>query len=370
MKQMGLDSFRFSISWTRILPDGNGEINIKGVEFYDNLINELVSNGIKPFVTIFHWDSPQALEDQYGGFLSNHIVRDFAFYAEVLFREYGDRVKHWITFNEPWGFCNNGYSSGTDAPGRCSPDAGNCTAGDSRTEPYTVCHHQLLAHAAAVRVYKKIYQPKQKGEIGITLVSPWFVPYPLQDPILTQGTGSWILLWMGLRLHRINYYGRFYAFELPEHQYCPSLSNDSRVGITGVRDGRRIGRQVDSAQFFIYPLGIQRLLNYTKVKYNNPPIYITENGVFKPNNNSETIEEALKDHFRIAYHQEHLAKLHSAIKKGVDVRGYFVWSFLDDFEWGGGYTVRYGLNYVDFKNGTLKRYPKNSARWYRHFLGK
>lgn len=407
MKQMGLDSFRFSISWTRILPDGNGEINIKGVEFYDNLINELVSNGIKPFVTIFHWDSPQALEDQYGGFLSNHIVRDFAFYAEVLFREYGDRVKHWITFNEPWGFCNNGYSSGTDAPGRCSPDAGNCTAGDSRTEPYTVCHHQLLAHAAAVRVYKEIYQPKQKGEIGITLVSPWFVPLSSTGPNINARHRildffyGWFMepLTRGHYPHRmraalgnrlphftkkqtkmvkgaydfigINYYDAFYAFELPPNiSIVPVYLNDSRVGITGVRDGRRIGPQVDSAQFFIYPLGIQRLLNYTKVKYNNPPIYITENGVFKPNNNSETIEEALKDHFRIAYHQEHLAKLHSAIKKGVDVRGYFVWSFLDDFEWGGGYTVRYGLNYVDFKNGTLKRYPKNSARWYRHFLGK
>uniref|UniRef100_A0A6V7QWG8 Beta-glucosidase 12-like n=1 Tax=Ananas comosus var. bracteatus TaxID=296719 RepID=A0A6V7QWG8_ANACO len=397
----------FSISWTRILPDGNGGINIKGIEFYDNLINELVSNGIQPFVTIFHWDSPQALEDQYGGFLSDRIVVDFSYYAEVLFREYGDRVKHWITFNEPWGFCNNGYGTGTDAPGRCSADSGNCTAGDSRTEPYTVCHHQLLAHAAAVRVYKEKYQTKQKGEIGITLVSPWFVPLSstgpninathrildffygwFMDPLTRGDYPQSMRAALGNRLPNftndqsemvkgaydfigINYYDSFYAFELPSSaDINPIYLNDSRAGLTGVRNGRPIGPQADSAQFYIYPLGLQKLLKYTRVKYNNPPIFITENGVPEENNSSKSIEEALKDDFRIAYHQEHLKKLHSAIKDGVDVRGYFVWTFLDDFEWSGGFTVRYGLNYVDFKNGTLKRYPKNSARWFRDFLGK
>ncbi|XP_020111669.1 beta-glucosidase 12-like isoform X2 [Ananas comosus] len=157
-------------------------INKEVVEFYNNLINELISNGLQPLVTIFHWDLPQALEDKYGGFLSNRIIEDYVDYAEVCFKEFGDRVKHWITFNEPWSFCSFGYASGTSAPGRCSPWAGNCTAGDSGREPYTVCHNQLLAHASAVKVYKNKYQGTQKGKIGITLVSHWFIPYSDSKP--------------------------------------------------------------------------------------------------------------------------------------------------------------------------------------------
>ncbi|KAF8715060.1 hypothetical protein HU200_027607 [Digitaria exilis] len=180
MKDMGMDAYRFSISWTRILPNGslNGGINREGVRYYNDLIDELLLKGVQPFVTLFHWDSPQALEDKYGGFLSPSIINDYKDYAEVCFKEFGDRVKHWITFNEPVSFCSLGYSSGTFAPGRCSPwEEGKCSAGDSGTEPYTVCHHQILSHAVAARLYKEKYQAAQKGNIGITLVSNWFVPF-------------------------------------------------------------------------------------------------------------------------------------------------------------------------------------------------
>ncbi|MQM03642.1 hypothetical protein Taro_036422 [Colocasia esculenta] len=167
MKDLGVDAFRFSISWSRILPlmlvhvgaDGSlrGGINKEGIAYYNNIIDELVSKGLHPFVTLFHWDSPQGLEDLYGGFLSPNI--DFVDYSEVCFREFGDRVKHWITFNEPYSFCTGGYASGNFAPGRCSSrDAGTCSAGDSGREPYTVCHHQLLAHAAAVKLYRNKYK--------------------------------------------------------------------------------------------------------------------------------------------------------------------------------------------------------------------
>ncbi|KAJ1424425.1 Glycosyl hydrolases family 1, N-terminal conserved site, partial [Sesbania bispinosa] len=180
MKYMNLDAYRFSISWSRVLPKGklNGGINQEGVKYYNNLINELLANGIKPFVTLFHWDLPQALEDEYGGFLSPHIINDFQDYAELCFKEFGDRVKYWITLNEPYSFSNGGYSIGILAPGRCSKWLNpNCTGGDSGKEPYLVSHHQLLAHASAVQVYKKKYQASQKGVIGITLVSNWFVPF-------------------------------------------------------------------------------------------------------------------------------------------------------------------------------------------------
>ncbi|KAL2968476.1 hypothetical protein AAZX31_15G030700 [Glycine max] len=161
MKYMNLDAYRFSISWSRILPKGklNGGINQEGVKYYNNLINELIANGLQPFVTLFHWDLPQALEDEYGGFLNPRIINDFQDYAELCFKEFGDRVKYWVTLNQPYTYSTGGYANGVKAPGRCSKWLNpKCTAGDSGTEPYLVSHHQLLAHAAVVQVYKRKYQ--------------------------------------------------------------------------------------------------------------------------------------------------------------------------------------------------------------------
>ncbi|CAL5189680.1 unnamed protein product [Lathyrus oleraceus] len=152
MKYMNLDAYRLSISWSRILPSGriSGGINEEGITYYNNMINELLANGIEVFATIFHWDLPQALEDEYGGFLSPLIVFDFRDYAEHCFKEFGDRVKHWITINEPSTYTTAGYVIGMFPPGRCSDWLNlNCTGGDSGTEPYLVAHHLLLAHAAA-----------------------------------------------------------------------------------------------------------------------------------------------------------------------------------------------------------------------------
>ncbi|GAB4856084.1 Beta-glucosidase 12, variant 2 [Ancistrocladus abbreviatus] len=180
MKEMGLDAYRFSISWSRLLPYGklNKGVNQRGINYYHNLINELLVNDIQPFTTLFHWDLPQSLEDVYGGFLSSHIVDDFRDYADLCFKEYGDKVRHWITLNEPWIYSSGGYAMGLLAPGRCSESQKlNCTGGDAATEPYIVGHNQLLAHAAAVDLYRQKYQACQKGKIGITLVSDWIVPY-------------------------------------------------------------------------------------------------------------------------------------------------------------------------------------------------
>ncbi|PNX79426.1 beta-glucosidase 24-like protein, partial [Trifolium pratense] len=173
-----MDSYRFSISWPRILPKGrlSGGINQEGITYYHNLIDELLKKDITPFVTLFHWDLPQVLETEYGGFLSPQIIDDFHDYADLCFKEFGNKVTHWVTLNEPQMFTKGGYALGTYAPGRCSNPP--CQDGNSGTEPYKVTHNLILAHAKVVHLYKSTYQKKhQKGKIGITLNTNWYMPF-------------------------------------------------------------------------------------------------------------------------------------------------------------------------------------------------
>ncbi|TVU11416.1 hypothetical protein EJB05_45002, partial [Eragrostis curvula] len=423
MKDTGFNAYRFSISWTRILPNGklSGGINTEGIKYYNNLINKLISEGVEPFVTLFHWDSPQALEQQYGGFLSHLIVEDFRNYANICFREFGDRVKNWITFNEPWSFSIGGYSSGILAPGRCSSwENTGCTMGDSGREPYIVAHNQLLAHAAAVQVYKDRYQHRldieisssfrvpvkhdQKGKIGITIVSNWIIPYSnskkdqdaakrgldfmygwFMDPLTKGDYPVSMRTLVGNRLPRftkeqskavngsfdfigLNYYTARYAQNTKHNSNGNvSYSTDSLTNQTVERNGAAIGPKAGSPWLYIYPKGIEELLLYTKKTYNNPTIYITENGVDEVNNEHLSLEEALNDNTRIEFYRQHLFYIQRAIKEGVDVRGYFAWSLFDNFEWMDGYAVRFGINYIDYKDG-LKRYPKRSSQWFHNFL--
>ncbi|CAN7007707.1 unnamed protein product [Brassica oleracea var. botrytis] len=180
MHQIGLNAYRFSISWSRILPHGNlkGGINQAGIDYYNNLINELLSKGITPFATIYHWDTPQGIEDAYGGLLGAEFVNDFRDYADICFKNFGDRVKHWLTMNEPLSVVQGGYGQGKTAPGRCSKFTNpKCTAGDGATEPYIVGHNLILSHGAAVEVYREKYNASQKGQIGIALNAAWNLPY-------------------------------------------------------------------------------------------------------------------------------------------------------------------------------------------------
>ncbi|KAF7806962.1 beta-glucosidase 17 isoform X3 [Senna tora] len=290
-------------------PGGNlkGGVNREGITYYNNLINELLSKGIQPFITLFHWDLPQALE--YGGFLSPKIVSDFSFYAEICFKEFGDRVKHWIALNEPLSFTIGGYANGGSPPARCSKWLGpNCNAGDYSTEPYLAAHYQILAHAAAI---------SQKGQIGITLNTGWVMPLSQSNADKEAATRSLAFM----------------------YDYTELISETSL--------------QAGSDWLYIYPQGIQELLQYTKEKFNNPVIYITENGVDEVNDGKRSLD----DKMRIEYISRHLLYVQRAIRSGVKVKGYFSWSFLDNFEWNAGYTVRFGMVYVDFKNG-LRRYRK------------
>nr|BAA78708.1 beta-glucosidase [Persicaria tinctoria] len=408
MKEMGLESFRFSISWSRILPNGkiSGGINKLGIKFYNNLIDELLANGIKPLVTIYHWDLPQALQDEYGGFLSPKIVDDFLEYANLVFKEFGDRVKHWATLNEPNIMTQQGYVFGAHAPGRCSHFEWNCPAGNSGTEPYIVGHHLLLCHAAAFQLYKQKYKDDQKGIIGITTATQMAIP--LNDNVANLLAASraidfnigWFLHpvvygeypqtmreRLGSRLPKftekesemlkqsfdfigLNYYSTDYAAasSFSVDPVNVSYTTDSRATLSAIKDGVPIGDPTFMSWLHIYPEGILTLLRYVKERYNNPFVMITENGMADENKGSLAEDPmALKDNVRIRYHREHLYYVLEAIKEGVNVGGYYAWTWMDDFEWGSGYTPRFGLNFVDFDND-LKRTPKDSYFWFKDFL--
>ncbi|CAI9783490.1 unnamed protein product [Fraxinus pennsylvanica] len=409
-KDMGIDAYRISISWPRIFPGGTIRKgpNQDGIDYYNNLINELLANGIEPYVTLFHFDIPQALQDAYGGFLSYQIVEDFQDFADFLFSQFGDRVKSWITINEPWTFSRYGFAIGKFSPARCSDWQGlGCTGGDSGREPYAVTHNQLLAHAATVNLYRKKYQKFQKGKIGVALVSYWFEPYNEKDenrkakdraldfmlgwfmePLTFGKYPESMRVRVGNRLPEftkeeadmvkgsfdflgVNYYGALYASNKPNSSSF-SYDTDSEMDATGIRNQKPIGEQGrNSSVIYIYPKGLRELLMHIKQIYNDPLIYITENGIDEDRDDNLVISEAIKDGMRKEYIHDHLCcLLESILKDGVNVKGYFVWSLMDNFEWTSGYSVRLGLNYVDFKDKQLKRYPKHSALWFKSILEK
>lgn len=408
IKDMGMDAYRFSIAWSRIFPNGSGEINQKGVDHYNNLINALLAKGIEPYVTLYHWDLPQALEDKYQGWLNPQIIKDFATYAETCFQKFGDRVKHWITFNEPHTFTVQGYDVGLQAPGRCSILLHIfCRAGNSATEPYIVAHNVLLSHATVADIYRKKYKQKQRGSLGIAFDVMWFEPATnstgdieaaqrAQDfqlgwfiePLILGDYPSSMRSRVGNRLPEfskseaallkgsldfvgINYYTTFYARKNSSDSLGKILNDsiaDSGAITLPFKDGKSIGDRANSIWLYIVPEGIRKLMNYIKQKYGNPLVIITENGMDDPNNSLISIKDALKDEKRIKYHNDHLTNLLAAIKNdGCNVRGYFAWSLMDNWEWAAGYTSRFGLYFVDYKD-KLKRYPKDSVAWFKQFL--
>uniref|UniRef100_A0A1D1ZG17 Beta-glucosidase 24 n=1 Tax=Anthurium amnicola TaxID=1678845 RepID=A0A1D1ZG17_9ARAE len=402
LKEMGADVYRFSISWPRILPDGRGTPNPEGIAYYNKLIDELIANGITPFLTLFHWDVPQALEDEYGGFLDRKIVDDFKYYSQVCFEAFGNRVKHWITVNEPSSFTRSGYDTGKNAPGRCS-DRKICTAGDSATEPYIVTHNLLLAHAECVKLYRDQYQAKQKGEIGITLVTQWMTPYSdsLKDRQARMRSldfaygwfiepvvyGDYPFIMKAIVRERlphftkeesdmlrgsydfigINYYTARYAQDrpMPPNPVPISYSDDFHANLLEAKDGVPIGEPTGT-WLYVYPQGIHDLLVYTKENYNNPKIYITENGTCEVDSDIP-LKQALDDQHRIRYFREHLQEVHEAMRKGANVKGYLCWSLMDNFEWSNGYTMRFGMCYINYQDD-LKRLPKASHEWFTNFL--
>ncbi|KAL0285729.1 UNVERIFIED_CONTAM: Furcatin hydrolase [Sesamum angustifolium] len=301
--------------------------------------------------------------------------------------------------NEPFIFANGGYDGellGNMAPGRCSARE-KCFQGNSSTEPYIVAHHLLLCHAATVKLYKEKYQPIQTGEIGITLVTHWFIPYSSSrlDVEAAQRALDFMYGWfinplvhgnyprimqslVGNRLPKftkeqaamlkgsfdflgLNYYTGIFAAHIFSRDGNISSTTDNMVRLSTLDiNNVSIDEPTGMHAFFVYPKGLYKLLVYTKEIYKNPTIYITENGIADSSNG--TVKHAIEDLQRIKFYSGHFRTVQEAINQGVNVKGFFAWSFLDTFEWRSGYTLRFGLYYVDYKNG-FKRVLKQSAAW-------
>ncbi|THH21387.1 hypothetical protein EW146_g134 [Bondarzewia mesenterica] len=395
LKQYGVKSYRFSIAWSRIIPlGGRGDpINHDGIQWYSNFIDELLANGIIPFVTLYHWDLPQGLHDRYGGWLNKEIVKDFAHYARVCFEAFGDRVKHCdslrvsmdrLTMNEPWCISVLGYGRGVFAPGRSS-DRERSPTGDSSTEPWIVGHHVILSHAHAVKVYREEFKARQGGQIGITLNGDWAVPYDdspanveaaqhaldvaigwYADPIYLGCYPEYMKQMLGERLPDfapdewavVKGSSDFYGMNTYTTNLTKAGGDDEfqgKVEYTFTRpDGTQLGTQAHCAWLQTYPQGFRD--RYQK------PIYVTENGFAVKDEHNMPVEQALHDVDRVEYFQGMTAALlAAAVEDGVDIKAYFPWSLLDNFEWADGYVTRFGVTYVDYE--TQRRYPKDSAKF-------
>jgi beta-glucosidase len=418
MADMGLEAYRFSISWSRLLPSGRGPINPKGLQYYNNLIDELITHGIQPHVTLHHFDLPQALEDEYGGWLSQEIVRDFTAYADTCFKEFGDRVSHWTTINEVNVFALGGYDQGITPPARCSPPFGlNCTKGNSSIEPYIAVHNMLLAHASATILYKQQYkvllsaslpssiciafcyvlfitQYKQHGSVGISVYTYGAVPLTnsVKDKQATARVNDFYIGWI---LHplvfgdypetmKTNVGSRLPAFTEEESEqvkgafdfvgvinymalYVKDNSSSLKPNLQDFNtdiavEMTLVGNTSIENEYANTPWSLQQILLYVKETYGNPPVYILENGQMTPHSSS------LVDTTRVKYLSSYIKAVLHSLRKGSDVKGYFQWSLMDVFELFGGYERSFGLLYVDFKDPSLKRSPKLSAHWYSSFL--
>ncbi|MFI4970824.1 MAG: GH1 family beta-glucosidase [Lysobacterales bacterium] len=368
MRGLGLQAYRFSIAWARVMPEGKGRINQGGLDFYDRLVDELLENGVEPLATLYHWDLPAALDDR-GGWLNPDIAHWFADYASVLYRKLDGRVKKWATINEPWVVTDGGYLHGTLAPGH-----------RNRFEAPIASHHLLRAHGAAVQAYRA----EGKHAIGIVVnlepkyaasdsaedhaavrradaymnrqyLDPVFRGHYPQEmrEIFGEAWPDWPQQDFALIRQPIDFLGfNYYTRSVTRHDPLswPLHAAPVRQNATYSETG-----------WEVFPQGLVDTLVWLRERYGNPPVYITENGsaFYDP----PVIDgDALDDPLRVDYLKQHLRALHAAIGQGCDVRGYMAWSLLDNLEWSLGFSKRFGICHVDFT--TQKRTPKSSARLY------
>ncbi|MGB9877293.1 MAG: GH1 family beta-glucosidase [bacterium] len=373
MKEIGCNAYRFSISWPRVFPKGKGKVNPAGLSFYDRLVDALLNANITPFITLYHWDLPQALQDE-GGWANRDTAYYFAEYASVVGHKLGDRVKHWITHNEPWVVAWIGYGWGEHAPGL-------------RNEKVAiqVAHHLLLSHGLAVGILKDIIPD---SEVGITLnLSPihpasdreedklaasrqdgflnrWFLDpvfrghYP-PDILELFGAnapkvipGDMALISRKVDFLGINYYSRGIV------KFNP---NALPLQVEGVAPEKA---EFTEMGWEIYPPGIYEIIMRVQRDYKPDKLYITENGAAFADEVAP--DGGVHDEKRIEYLREHFIQAHRAIQDGARLCGYFVWSLMDNFEWAHGFTKRFGIVYTDY--ATQKRIKKDSALWYKKVI--
>ncbi|MBD3254197.1 MAG: beta-glucosidase [Candidatus Lokiarchaeota archaeon] len=380
MKKIGLKAYRFSISWPRIFPSGKGSFNEKGIKFYDNLINELILNNIEPFVTIYHWDHPSALQN-YGGWENRQIIDDYLVYAKCLFDHFGDRVKFWITFNEPFIFALYFYMQGLYG------------GEDFAKRGLIATHNVNVAHAKAVEAYRESKFPN--GKIGIThALSP---VYPISDTslnnIAVQIIDGFVNKWFCDPIFKGTYPRLILKTIQSEFDY-PTISKEDlcllkqnpidflginnytcfRVGAEKpeelmdfeklVKVDKMEGREYSDMDQEICPECFYDLIKRIDNDYNRPAIYITENGMTCKDDKIK--DGIVQDDDRISYLRRYLRAAHNALNEGVNLKGYFVWSLMDNFEWLHGYSKKFGLIKIDYK--TQERIWKKSATWYSNLI--
>jgi beta-glucosidase len=373
MADMGLKAYRFSIAWTRVLPQGVGAVNGAGLDFYDRLVDALLERGIEPFPTLFHYDLPLALHER-GGWPNRETARAFGEYAAAVAQRLGDRVTYWITHNEPAVTAGSGYLTGEHAPGQVNPFAA-----------LRATHTLLLSHGYAAEAIRA--HSRRAPQIGIALdLHPMHPASPRKcdqraarrldglgnrlflDPLLRghyPADMRWLLRVLFLKIEPgdmariaapldflgINYYTRVVV----RCALNPLMLFTAQVEPQG---GER------SEMWEIYPAGLYELITHVWEEYRPKQIIVTENGI--PVSDAPGDDGRVRDEARIRYLRAHIAQTHRAVEQGIPVTGYFVWSLLDNFEWTLGYQKRFGLVYVDY--ATLKRTVKDSGRWYAQVI--
>jgi beta-glucosidase len=368
MRQLGLKAYRFSVSWPRVLPSGCGRVNPAGLDFYDRLIDALLAANIEPFITLHHWDYPQALYDQ-GGWINRDNLPYFADFAAVLVKRLGDRIQKWTTFNEPGVIAWDGYVSGEHAPG----------VKNNLKLSRQVTHNLMVAHGLAVQAIRTI---DPSLEVGIVL-SQWGVDPASDDPADVAAAEH---VWNSGEtafLHPI-FCGHYHpelieaaGEDMPDVKSGDMALISQKLDFLGINSYSRSvisakqgrispipGSEYTDMNWEVCAPAFRRVLNRINTNYRVPPIYITENGAAYPDVLSP--DGKVHDERRIDYLRQHFIQVRLAMQDGVDVRGYFVWSLLDNFEWGHGNTKRFGLIRTDYE--TLKRTVKDSGEWYSRVI--
>ena len=377
MKEMGIPLYSFTISWTRILPEGCGAVNARGLDFYDRLVDTLLEAGIRPKTTLYHWDFPQQLQDQ-GGWPNRDSVEWFGDYARVVFDKLADRVDLWATHNEPWVASFLGYATGIHAPGMCD-----------YSKAYQTAHHMLMAHGKAVQIYR---ESGYKGEIGLILNLNGLLPASdseedraatqrihdethalYLDPVIKGSYPQRLFDYIGAHqpkvqggdvelIHQpIDFLGlNYYNTDYVSYDLFGGLNKARITPYSAPGWGRT------EMNWGINPDGLKQEVLYLKEKYGNPKLFLNENGCAMPDAPDE--QGFVADWDRINYIRAHIHALHEAMEAGANVHGYFAWSFFDNFEWERGYSKRFGLVRVSYE--TLERIPKQSAYWFRDVIQK
>ena len=370
MRELGIDGFRFSVAWPRIVPEGRGRANEAGLDFYDRLVDELLANGITPYPTLYHWDMPQVLDDR-GGWLVRETAEAFAEYTGHVVRRLGDRVGRWVTHNEPWCASWVAYGLGVHAPGHTS-----------QREALLAAHNLLLSHGLAADVIRR---EAPGAEVGIVLnldhidaasdtpadreavhhadgfLNRWFL-----DPLFRGSYPADMLEHYGADAPPVEE-GDFALISRPLDFL--GVNNYTRQVVRAGPDGLPVRVYVEHAQhtekgWEVYPAGLYDLLVRLDRDYAPAALFVMENG--SSFGDVREHDGSVRDPERRAYIESHIAAVGRAIADGAPVKGYFVWSFLDNFEWADGYAKRFGIVYVDFP--TQERIPKESFQWYRDFI--